>query len=169
MEPGTRVRISAGLSGKRVSEMKKVFFGCSMRGGYANLDKEELIKIRDLIELLGHELISKHQLENKILDKENEISPKEIHDRDYNWLKEADLGIFEISNPSLGVGSEISDILNLGKPVLCLFKKELDSLVSAYIRGKQGSKLVKASFEYHAYDGLEEAKIFIKEFLERYS
>ena len=145
--------------------MKKVFFGCSMRGGYASLNREELIKVRNLIEPLGHKLVSKHQLENGILERESRLSPKEIHDRDYNWLKEADLCVFEISNPSLGTGGEISDALGLEKPVLCLFRKGLSAGVSAYIRGKQGSKFVKARFECRAYNGLEEARAILEEFL----
>ena len=148
--------------------MAKVFFGCSIRGGQANLDKEELVNIRNLIEQLGHELVSKHQLEKQIIERENNLMPQEIHDRDYSWLKEADAEVFEITNPSLGVGSEISDAITLGKPVLCLFKKKFASSVSAYIRGKQNSKFIKVAFECQAYETLKEAENFIREFLEKH-
>ena len=148
--------------------MTKVFFGCSMRGGYANAGREELLKLRDIIEQLGHELISNHQLREKIIRKEIKLATEEIHDRDFEWLKDADVGIFEISNPSLGVGSEISDMVHLGKPILCLFKKKLGDSVSAYIRGKQGSKFVKTAFEHHGYGTLAEAKDFIKAFAEKH-
>lgn len=84
--------------------MTKIFFGCSMRGGYANASREELVKLRNSIEELGLELVSRHQLKEGIFEEENKLASEEIHDRDYNWLREADAGIFEISNPSLGTG-----------------------------------------------------------------
>ena len=148
--------------------MAKVFFGCSMRGGYAKVSREELVKLRDCIEDLGHKLVSKHQLEEGIFEVEKKLANKEIHDRDYDWLREADVGIFEISNPSLGTGGEISDIVHLGKPVLCLFRKDFNDSVSTYILGKSNSKFVTGHFECHAYETLAEAKAFIKDFVEKH-
>ncbi len=107
-----------------------------MRGGYPLASKKELILIQDIIENLGFQLTTKHQTEKEVFEKENKMTPKEIYQRDLNWIKESDFCIFEISNPSLGVGAEISDALNLGKPVLCLSKKNLKGNVSAYIKGK---------------------------------
>ena len=149
--------------------MVKVYFGCSMRGGRDVVSREELARFPEIIEELGYELASKHQTEKGIDVKENKLNPTQIHDRDYGWLMESGVGIFEISNPSLGVGGEISDILHEGKPVLCLFRKGIDEKVSAYIRGKQGSKYVKAHFEYFAYESLDDAKQKIKLFVEEYS
>ncbi len=148
--------------------MAKIFFGCSMRGGRANLNREEILKVRSAIEELGHELISTHQLEKGILEKESKLASREIYDRDYNWLKEADAGIFEISNPSLGTGSEISDILHMHKPALCLFKKEIENSVSEYIRGKAGSEFITTPIECEGYESLAEAKQIIKNFVEKH-
>ena len=101
--------------------MVKVFFGCSMRGGYGSVSKSDLAKIPDIIEGLGYELASRHQTGEW---KQSEASQTKtgIHDRDYTWEIESDCGVFEISNPSLGVGGEISDMIGLKKPVLCLFR-----------------------------------------------
>ncbi len=148
--------------------MAKVFFGCSMRGGHNQASREELLNLRGSIEELGHELVSKHQLKEGIVKEEMARTNEEIHDRDYNWLKESDVGIFEISNPSLGTGGEITDMAHLGKPVLCLFKKSCADFVSAYIRGKQGSEFVTTPFECSPYETLEEAKQLIKKFVEKY-
>lgn len=149
--------------------MVKVAFGCSMRGGHEKISWEELSRFPAIIEELGHGLVSKHQTESGIIEKENKLSKTSIHDRDYNWLIEADVGIFEISNPSLGVGAEISDMAHLGKPVLCLFTRGLNNSVSYYLQGKQGSKHVKSFFECYAYKSLEDAKMKIKEFIESIS
>ncbi|MFH1358890.1 MAG: nucleoside 2-deoxyribosyltransferase [archaeon] len=146
--------------------MVKVFFGCSMSGGYSVLSQEELRKFPDLIEELGHELASKHQTKKGIFQEEDKLTTTHIHDRDYEWLIESDVGVFEITNGSIGTGQEISDMIGLGKPVLCLYKKALEYNVSAYGRGKQGSKYVKTPFECYAYETLDDAKHKIKEFLE---
>jgi len=137
-----------------------------MRGGHSKVSREDLAKIPEIIEELGHKLASKHQTQEGIIAKEDELTKTAIHDRDYNWLKESDVGIFEISNPSLGVGGEISDLIHLGKPVLCLYKKELENEVSAYTLGKQGSQFITTPFKCHAYETLDELKTIIQQFLE---
>lgn len=147
--------------------MVKVFFGCSMRGGYGVIDKTELAKLPDVIEELGYLLMSRHQT-GDWQNSEAKLTNTDIHDRDYNWILGADCGIFEISNPSLGVGGEISDLVNLGKPILCLFKKGLEEQVSAYTLGKQGSKFIKTPYECHDYDSLKTAKEIIKTFVEKH-
>lgn len=139
-----------------------------MRGGCIVVSKEELAKIPEIIESLGHVLMSKHQTGNW-KKSEGKLTETEIHDRDYAWLKQTDLVISEISNPSLGVGGEISDAVALRKPVLCLFKEGLDDSISAYIRGKMGSKFIKTSFEVVPYKDLEDARKKIKNFIDKAS
>lgn len=149
--------------------MVKVFFGCSMRGGYDAVSREELARFPKIIEELGYELPSKHQTKEGIIQEENRLTTTNIHDRDYDWLMESDIGVFEITNGSIGTGEEISDMISLGKPVLCLYKKALVDKVSAYGRGKQGSKYVKTPFECYAYETLGEAKDKIKAFMKENS
>ena len=146
--------------------MVKVFFGCAMRGGYSFVSREELARFPDAIEEMGFEVISRHQTQEDWKQKESQLGKKEVHDRDFGWLKEADCGVFEISNPSLGVGAEIADAVHLGKPVLCLYKKGLGDKVSAYIRGKEGSKHVHTAFRASEYSSLEDAKKKIARFVD---
>lgn len=146
--------------------MAKVFFGCSMRGGYDRISREELVRFREIIEKLGYELASKHQTQEFIIQEEEKLTKTAIHDRDYRWLIESDIGIFEISNPSLGVGGEISDMIHLGKPVLCLFRKGFEKEVSAYIQGKKGSMHITTPFECYSYESLEDAREKIRQFAE---
>jgi len=140
-----------------------------MRGGYTSVTREELEKIHNSVEELGYELASKHQTSKDWTSTEEEFTDTQIHDRDYNWLIESDLGVFEISNPSHGVGGEISDMIHLGKPVLCLLKRGLEKVVSSYVQGKQGSRYITSPFECSAYETVEDAKKQIKEFVEEQS
>ena len=144
--------------------MAKIFFGCSMRGGYPQVKKESLKAIPRIIEGLKHEVVSKHQVQNWEKS-EFRLKNADIHDRDYKWLTEANAGIFEISNPSLGVGSEISDMIHLGKPVLCLYKKSIKKEISAYILGKENSRFIKTPFKSDSYASNEDLKKKIKKFL----
>lgn len=148
--------------------MVKIYFGCSMSGGHGNVSREELKKIHNCIEELGYELASKYQTSEEAIKNDRKSESTYIHDRDYTWLTESEIGIFEISNPSTGTGGEISDMVHLERPVLCLFKKDLEDKVSKYPIGKQDSKYVKTPFESYAYENLEDAKNKIKEFVEKY-
>ena len=148
-----------------MSESLKVYFGCSMRGGYANVKREELAELPKMIVELGQRLATDHQTQPGILEKEAQFEHVYIHDRDYRWMMESDLGVFEISNPSLGVGGEISDMIHIGKPLLLLFKKSSEEKVSAYIRGKCGSSFVNSPIECAAYEDLEEARELIRSFI----
>jgi len=155
-----------GRSGAQNSaKPQTVYFGCSMLGGYTFVAREELAEFPGLITGLGCRLASDHQTQPGVIEREAKLDPAYIHDRDYLWALESDLGIFEISNPSLGVGGEISDMIYMGKPVLLLFKRGLEEKISAYMCGKMGSAYVKSPVECRAYEDVEDAGKIIRAFL----
>ena len=137
---------------------KKVFFSCSMLGGFGRVAQEELRRIPDIIEELGMIVISRHQTSERFMENESRLTEKAIHDRDYGWLKDADMVIAEITNPSLGVGAEIADAVNLDIPVLCVYKSDYEDQISAYIRGNAGVVC-------RAYSTDEELKDVIRGFM----
>jgi len=145
-----------------------VFFGCAMRGGHSVISREELRELQQSVKsILGYELASEHQTQNGIIGRENQLNPTEIHDRDWEFLEIADICVFEISNPSLGVGAEIADALAMGKPVLCLYSAQIDeSSVSAYIRGKEGSDFTPSDFRYMTYTDINHALSLIEKFVD---
>jgi hypothetical protein len=148
--------------------MKKitVYFGCSMLGGYTAVPREEIARLHNLIAEMGYRLASDHQTQPGVLEREAKLEPAFIHDRDYQWLLDSEVGVFEISNPSLGVGSEISDMISADKPVLMLFKQGLEDKISAYLRGKVGSKYVTCPIQCHGYSDLQDAGERIKAFID---
>jgi hypothetical protein len=148
-----------------VKKVLNVFFGCSMRGGYAVVSREDLAKLPDVIETLGCHIISRHQTQPGIIEQEDALATTRIHDRNYSRMIGSDFGILEISNSSTGVGSEISDMIHLKKPVLCLYQGD-EKAISANVRGKEGSAFINTPFECHAYSTLEEAKDIIARFME---
>jgi 2'-deoxynucleoside 5'-phosphate N-hydrolase len=144
---------------------KVIYFGCSMLGGCPHVSREILVEFPRIIKSLGYQLASEHQTCPGVIEAEACLNPTYIHDRDYAWLLESHAGIFEISNPSLGVGAEISDMIRVGKPVLMLYQEELESLVSAYIRGKCGSRYVKSPVVCRSYRDMAMAEDIVAEFM----
>ena len=140
-----------------------------MRGGYPNVSFEDLAEIAREIESLGFHLESHHQTDKNYISKDEKHHEKsyetKIHDKDYKWLTESEVGIFEISNHSLGTGAEISDMIHLKKPVLCLYKHGIRDKVSRYILGKHKSEFVTTPFEVYEYQTLGDAKYAIKKFI----
>lgn len=64
-----------------------------------------------------------------------------IHDRDLNWIREADLVVAEVSTPSLGVGYEIGKATEWGKAVLCLHRPTDGRALSAMVAGCPGATI----------------------------
>ncbi|XP_038198410.1 2'-deoxynucleoside 5'-phosphate N-hydrolase 1 [Arvicola amphibius] len=65
-----------------------------------------------------------------------------IHEQDLAWLRQADVVVAEVTQPSLGVGYELGWAVALGKQILCLFRPQSGRVLSAMIRGAaDGSRI----------------------------
>nr|XP_003404225.1 2'-deoxynucleoside 5'-phosphate N-hydrolase 1 [Loxodonta africana] len=82
-----------------------------------------------------------------------------IHDRDLAWLKQADVVVAEVTQPSLGVGYEPGRAVALNKRILCLFRPQSGRVLSAMIRGAADSS------QFQVWD-YEEAEV--EAMLDRY-
>ncbi|KAM4591697.1 5-hydroxymethyl-dUMP N-hydrolase [Odontesthes bonariensis] len=58
-----------------------------------------------------------------------------IHDRDVDWLRQSDVVVAEVTQPSLGVGYELGRAVDMKKRILCLFRPASGRTLSAMIRG----------------------------------
>ncbi len=74
--------------------------------------------------------------DDKLNEKGEDISENAIFERDTEWLKESDIIVAEVTQPSLGVGYEIAIGESLGKRIICLFKQKSGNL-SAMIKGNR--------------------------------
>lgn len=140
---------------------KKCFFACSMRGGFPYVSQEFLRQIPDALEEIGLELMSKHQTQEGILEQEAKKGNVSVHDRDYGWLEGCDFVVAEISNPSDGVGAEVADAVNLGRPVLALYQRRVNEM-SMYIKGK----IEKYEGRHAQYKDLDDLKRIVEEFVD---
>jgi nucleoside 2-deoxyribosyltransferase len=68
------------------------------------------------------------------------LTDREIFERDTQMIRESDLILANVSNPSLGVGYELGYAEALGKPVICFYQKTLTNRVSAMVTGNASFK-----------------------------
>ena len=99
----------------------KVYFACSITGGRNDEGIYQAI-VETLLDE-GHETPTAHLASPEVMALEHVIEPEEVYTRDIEWINDCDALVAEVSTPSHGVGYEISYALNLGKPVLCCYRK----------------------------------------------
>lgn len=132
-----------------------IYFCGSIRGG-----RGLALTYAEMIDMLGSygRVLTEHLGSDEIIEaKDRVLSDKEIHDRDLQWIVESDLLVAEVTVPSLGVGYEIGRAIEMGKPVLCLFKQGSEYTISAMIAGSD-----KVEMKY--YKSLEEVKDLFEAF-----
>lgn len=136
--------------------MKKVYFACSIRGGRGDAELYgALIRLIQKHATVLTEIFADHTLTPHGMNK----PAREIWQTDLDWIREADVVIAEVTNPSLGVGYEIAKAEEWGKPVLALYRPSSDRKLSGMILGSPG-------VTNHEYTGLEEAETIIQTFLQ---
>jgi len=135
--------------------LKKVYFACSIRGGR---DKSKTYAI--LVDYLKtrSELLTEIFADQKLTDQGMNKPEADIFKNDMAWVKQADVVVAEVSNPSLGVGYEIGVAEKLNKQVLCLYEKQTGKKLSAMIAGNPRLKIV-------TYNDISEVYSKIDEFL----
>ena len=135
----------------------KIYFAASIRGG-----RKDQNKYNELIQFLSSkvEVLTEHVGDSSLEQTgEQNLSDKEIYERDLEWLESADAIIAEVTNPSLGVGYELGIAEKLGKPVLCLFDdSDHNRTLSAMISGNHKITTFR-------YTSLDQAKEGIVDFL----
>lgn len=105
-----------------------------MRGGNDNAPLYSLKQLQNALKEIGLEVISMHQTEEGILEKEDKLSETSVYRRDRDWIKQCYLLVAEMSDASHGVGAEISHAIDDGLWVLGVYNVPAER-VSKYVRG----------------------------------
>lgn len=133
-----------------------IYFACSITGG-----REYERVYQHLIAALlgdGHVIPTAHLADSAVTDREAVVSPREVYDRDVDWIGKADALIAEVSVPSHGVGYEVGYALAAGKPVLCLAQQ--GRKVSKMITGNPHPRLQTCTYS-DAPDAIRVAREFL--------
>ena len=84
-----------------------VYFACSITGGR---DFESAYQeIVAALTMDGHEIPTSHLAQSEVIENERILVPRDVYERDVNWIKNCDVLIAEVSMPSHGVGYGIRD------------------------------------------------------------
>ena len=115
-----------------------IYFAGSIRGG-----RDDSALYHEIINLLRQygSVLTEHVGDENLSNDGEVLTDRQIHDRDFEWLKRSDCVIAEVTTPSLGVGYEIGKASEWGKPILCIFRPDEGRPLSAMIAGSKDVEL----------------------------
>ena len=119
-----------------------IYFACSITGGREFESTYQQIVATLLMD--GHEIPTSHLAQAEVMENERALIPRDVYERDVNWIRNCDVLIAEVGVPSHGVGYEIAFALWRGKRVLCIHHK--DRRVSKMITGNSDLLLKMGSY-----------------------
>jgi nucleoside 2-deoxyribosyltransferase len=124
----------------------KLYFSGSISGG-----REHEVIYQHLVTRLqaqGHNVLSAHVADPLALEREKDLAPRKVFQRDVSWVEECEAMVAEVSTPSLGVGYEYGLAVQRGKPVLCVYRAGLR--MSKMITGNPAPNLTVATYSSEA-------------------
>lgn len=99
----------------------------------------------DFINEHGGEVLSAHVAKAEVLTGESVLTDAHIFSRNLKNIIDCDEMVAEVSKPSLGVGFEISEALQRGKPTLCLCRK--GTFLTRMLTGNPAANLAISFYE----------------------
>jgi len=112
----------------------KIYFGFTVAG-----DRSSVVaatKIVELLEELGHDVLTRHFIREDAWQADRSISPQEVYRRDMAWLQQCDLFVAEVSGSSFGLGFETGYLLGAtGKKVVLFYRRDVERKISLLITG----------------------------------
>ncbi|XP_077350951.1 5-hydroxymethyl-dUMP N-hydrolase [Festucalex cinctus] len=133
-------------------ETLKIYFCASIRGGRA-----DVLLYEHIVKTLARfgKVLTEHVGDGELGHTgEQDLDDGAIHDRDLDWLRQADAVVAEVTQPSLGVGYELGHAYLMRKPTLCLFRPSSGRRLSAMIRGASDGERMSVA-DYVGQDDVE--------------
>jgi hypothetical protein len=123
-----------------------IYFAASIRGGRG--DQALYLQIIKMLDQYG-KVLTEH-LGDATLTAGGEDAPDcDVHDRDLEWLRSADVLVAEVTTPSLGVGYEIGRAVEWGTRVICLYRPSNERRLSGMIAGCRGVSVIEYADLHH--------------------
>ena len=115
-------------------------------------------KIVELVDQKGHEVLTRHLIEDNAWEADRLITPKEVYLRDMKWLEQCDLFMAEVSGSSFGLGFETGYLLGAtAKKVVLFYRRDVETKISLLITGITHPNCMLAP-----YSDLSEVEIWIR-------
>lgn len=134
----------------------KIYFGFTVAG-----DRSSVVAARRIVELvdqMGHEVLTRHLIEDNAWEADRLITPKEVYLRDMKWLEQCDLFMAEVSGSSFGLGFETGYLLGAtAKNVILFYRRDVETKISLLITG-----ITHPNCRLAPYSDLSEVEIWIR-------
>ena len=115
-------------------------------------------KIVELVDQMGHEVLTRHLVEDNAWEADRLIAAKEVYLRDMKWLEQCDLFMAEVSGSSFGLGFETGYLLGATtKKVVLFYRRDVQSRISLLITG-----ITHPNCRLAPYSHLDEVEIWIR-------
>jgi 2'-deoxynucleoside 5'-phosphate N-hydrolase len=124
----------------------KIYFSGSISGGRTHEAIYQHLVAQ--LQAQGHDVLSAHVADPIAIEREKDLTPRAVFERDVAWVAACEAMIAEVSTPSLGVGYEYGLAVQLGKPVLCVYRSGLR--MSKMITGNPAPNLTVATYSSEA-------------------
>ena len=112
----------------------KIYFGFTVAGDRSSVTTAA--RIVELLEELGHEVLTRHLIREDAWQADRTFSPQEIYRRDLHWLQQCDLFVAEVSGSSFGLGFETGYVLGATtKKVSLFYRRDVEKKISLLITG----------------------------------
>ena len=134
----------------------QVYFGFTVAGDRLSVSTARFV-VR-LLENLGHNVLTRHLVDDNAWESDRASSPLEVFRRDMRWLQQRDVFIAEVSGSSFGLGFEAGFLLGATqKSVILPFRHDLRDKISLLITGN-----VHADCEFLPYPSEAELNSFLR-------
>ena len=133
----------------------KIYFGFTMAG-----DRSTVETARGMVrclEDLGHEVLTRHLVDQDARDRDRVLGPQAVYERDMAWLEQCDLFIAEASGSSFGIGFEAGYLLGSStRKIILFYAINLRDKLSFLITGNTHPNCTLVP-----YSGVAEVKAFL--------
>jgi len=112
----------------------KIYLGFTVAGNRSSVEAAK--KILEVLQSMGHEVLTSHLVQEDAWDADRRVAPQEIFARDMKWLAECDLFIAEVSGSSFGLGFETGYLLGATqKQTVLFYERSAEHRISLLITG----------------------------------
>ena len=131
----------------------KIYLGFTVAGNRSSVEAAK--KILAVLQSLGHDVLTRHLVQEDAWEADRRVAPQEIFARDMNWLAECDLFLAEVSGSSFGLGFETGYLLGATqKKTILFYERSTEQKISLLITGNTHRNCILVP--YSRLDELEE-------------
>lgn len=126
-----------------------IYLACTVRGDRGAVDA--LRALVDRLEAGGHQVVTKHLLDDNVETAEAQLTEHAIYERDIRWLEACDVLIADASGSSYGVGFEVGYVLGRAaesrQRVILLYRSDRKDRISRLISGNAHPRCTVVPYE----------------------